>query len=521
MSNFGCFYNPRPAPGRCIKDNRSSVVEDKCEVVSDSCRLKPSSKKAEPAIVTPSIPKETNRIIYQEGQQKLSGPVSAYYSEMDGVKFNFFGDAHFSFANTCNTGCKSIDMKTLEPYTPDGSQDCWELSRVLAEVFNRAFETKQFVDFYIEIPYLSTSGFLPSQKELGLHYEKFGYIYKLYYIFYRCFHKLNCKYDYVRFHYVDIRLEYKAVEMPQMMKNLEDIVNPNLQSFPKFETRDNTFEMFVLLELMPAATEMLARKIQNNDVKPSRMIEFVNSLIKELYYSGGQTLAGEVEPKNYKLIKIYLTSNNFTDDMLNLMGPLLAQIDNEKVKSNVLNGLLVPRMIVNRRGKNMHRIRAQLEALEEEGKQDLANNIVLFILGKYKTKVDNSDIRQLWNKYMNIYNNLVYGTKKDMNEAYKNLAELEKSYQNFQSIMMYQVSGNALLMDAYTLARMFRTFPGTTHQKGDKNIVYAGQAHIDTYNDFLLHLNQKIIGFNPNLNNDYIHPGQFNRCLNVDMKYFL
>ena len=36
----GCFYNPRPAPGRCIKDTRSNVVESQCELVDHRCMLK-------------------------------------------------------------------------------------------------------------------------------------------------------------------------------------------------------------------------------------------------------------------------------------------------------------------------------------------------------------------------------------------------------------------------------------------------------------------------------------------------
>ena len=53
MSDFGCFYNPRPAPGRCIKDPYSTTVEAKCEKVDNRCRLK---QEVEPYIPDPFNP---------------------------------------------------------------------------------------------------------------------------------------------------------------------------------------------------------------------------------------------------------------------------------------------------------------------------------------------------------------------------------------------------------------------------------------------------------------------------------
>ena len=42
-NNFGCFYNPRPSPGRCIKDTRSKIVEGKCKIVNNACKLNQTS----------------------------------------------------------------------------------------------------------------------------------------------------------------------------------------------------------------------------------------------------------------------------------------------------------------------------------------------------------------------------------------------------------------------------------------------------------------------------------------------
>lgn len=61
------------------------------------------------------------------------------------------------------------------------------------------------------------------------------------------------------------------------------------------------------------------------------------------------------------------------------------------------------------------------------------------------------------------------------------------------------LSSDALLMDAYTLARMFRKFPNGKHVPSTQIVVYAGDAHIQTYVDFF----SKVLGINPDFRQRY------------------
>ncbi len=64
---------------------------------------------------------------------------------------------------------------------------------------------------------------------------------------------------------------------------------------------------------------------------------------------------------------------------------------------------LVPEILANRRGKNMHRARAQLEALENEGK--VSEIIKSFILKTYVEQIDNTNLMRLWDELMSLYKN--------------------------------------------------------------------------------------------------------------------
>jgi hypothetical protein len=39
----GCFYNPRPEPGRCLKDLQSNKVDPQCQLVQNTCQLRVKS----------------------------------------------------------------------------------------------------------------------------------------------------------------------------------------------------------------------------------------------------------------------------------------------------------------------------------------------------------------------------------------------------------------------------------------------------------------------------------------------
>lgn len=78
-------------------------------------------------------------------------------------------------------------------------------------------------------------------------------------------------------------------------------------------------------------------------------------------------------------------------------------------------------------------------------------------------------------------------------------------------------------MDAYTLTRMFRKYPDKQHIDSFKSIVYAGNAHIETYIKFFeTVLGASFIKYEPNL--EVIKNKNFTdltRCIDVNLSYFL
>src|SRR5579883_583766 len=201
MKLTGCFYNPRPSPGRCIKDTSYGKVDKECELVDNTCKLKSlnavKNENISPMAIPIGISYQPKSVEKNNGKDKLSGPVSAFvckYSQAQNnplfamasnyhdKSYNFFGDAHFSIANTCKP-CQNFNKGKID----------------------QSVKEKKWIDFYIELPYLPTEGYRPSKKAIESSVK--DYIDKLYNIFYNCLNKLDCDYSTTRFHYLDIRLQ--------------------------------------------------------------------------------------------------------------------------------------------------------------------------------------------------------------------------------------------------------------------------------------------------------------------------
>ena len=155
--NFGCAYNPRPAPGRCIKDPGYSKIDQQCEVTETGCRLNTVTQ-------VPST-QPTKQVPLTKVTSKISGPISANYTSFDKKIYNFYGDMHYGMKDTCQP-CKDIDLNTLGDTNPPGSESCWDISRVLAENFTKASQEGYWIDFYIEIPFLPRTKTTPSGRIL-------------------------------------------------------------------------------------------------------------------------------------------------------------------------------------------------------------------------------------------------------------------------------------------------------------------------------------------------------------------
>lgn len=527
---FGCAFNPRPAPGRCIKDATYKKIDPQCESTETTCRLVNSANPS-PTLVLPPLTKSVTADISvkkETEKDKISGPISAYVTTYKGKKYEFFGDAHFSMTGTCNKPCNDVDIKDPKFRSSlseliESDIPCWDISILLSNLFNTAAAKGEWIDFYIEIPFIKL---IPSELYVRTHLEQAGYIYKLYYIFYNCLSKIKCNYSTTRFHYVDVRQQYKSIDLNSLTEELRKLV----QEFGETQLNESTFasyELYLVHERIRKSILQLSQMIVMNKLQKNSYIEETNKLVRDLYFSGGQTMTGRIEPKNMRLLKLYLLSDNFDRDVKALMSESIS-VSSEVLK---LLEIIVPiPLIVNRNGKNMHRIRAQLEALENEGQGEIANKIVSFIIERYDKKVDVNKIIDLWRSIMLTYEGLLNNKFKKMENVYTLIEKFEIEYKKASQFLSMSVSGSSLLMDAYTLARMFRTYPGKNHINGSKSIVYAGDAHIQTYvnffesilgTDFIKHEPNKIILQQIKNDDPNVKLQDIKRCLNVNLSDFL
>lgn len=509
---FGCFYNKNPSPGRCIKDTRSDVVEKECEISNNACKLKALPPLRSPKTVT----KETHK-----NREKLSGPVSAYVTEYENKSFNFFGDAHFSMSGKCSP-CQDINLQNLKINVPEESEDCWDISVLLSKTFTEASEKGVWVDFYIELPFLPVKEYRPSSKDIFSNIDTAGYLYKLYYIFYNCLNKLGCKYDTTRFHYVDVRLEFHKVDLPKITSELEKLLTLTGETRPEFSTGMNNYEMYISTKRVLNSLKKLRKMAVTNDKTKNPYIEETDKLMRDLYFSGGQTMQGKVEAKNIRLFELYLTSDNFAEDVQNLMKDSLINIQNTEEVLKLIKVLVPPTMLVNRRGKNMHRVRAQLEALENEGQGKIAELIKNFIMDKYRKNSNINKIIDLWRGIMITYEGFINAKYRSLNDVNTLIEKFQKEMRSLEELLMFSVSSIALLMDAYTLARMFRKYSGKNHIESVKSIVYAGEAHISTYVNFFEEiLKTKFIKYEPNkMVFETKNYDKLRRCFDVNLKDF-
>jgi hypothetical protein len=545
---FGCAFNPRPSPGRCIKDPSYKKIDKQCEATNNICRLLNTGVVAPsvtlPALVPSSISKpfptlivadkslDNNKKSSDKRLDKLSGPISAYVTEYNGKKYEFFGDAHYSASGTCLKPCNDVNINSdasRMSLTQMINSDipCWDIAVLLSNIFNSAAAEGKWVDFYLEIPFIKL---FPEEKEVKERVEEAGYLYKLYYIFYNCFIKLKCNYSTTRFHYVDVRQQYKSVDLASLNDELRALIEAERgEGIPIFSTFAS-YEIYLVFDRMKKSINNLGDMIAFKSYDQNAYIEETDRLVKDLYYSGGQTMRGVVEPKNVRLLKLYLLSDNIDADVKELMKESIASVK-EPVK---LVEVLVPStLIVNRRGKNMHRIRAQLEALQNEGQGEMANKIISFILDTYNTKVNINLIMDLWTSITLTYQGLVDKKFKKMENAEILFDRFISEYKKAQKLFSLSVSGGSLMMDAYTLARMFRTYSNEKENKhidSSKSIVYAGNAHIDVYIKFFeTVLQTSFIKYEPNIaflnkvhNNDpSVKSEDAVRCFNVNLSDFL
>lgn len=273
--------------------------------------------------------------------------------------------------------------------------------------------------------------------------------------FRECFFK-RCKLKNARFHYVDIRL--KADDSLQASNYFLGTITSQIIR----DTKENPFEK--------SPSTVILEKAFANDSK--------------LYL---------------EIVDVYLNSTNFIVDLEKVLDKLTDNLD--------VNAFIEKDLIVKRGGKTMHKIGAQLKALKDDGQTELATKI--------KDYTKNYYLKGPFSKFRKPILEMFEAARHKVSMGEQDLANLGILFKKMRAIIAMQ---EGMFMDAYLLARMFRTFPNTKHTPSDKRIIYAGSEHIKTYVDFFekeLDVKFKSYGF------DSFDPKSPNRCIDININEFL
>ena len=425
-------------------------------------------------------PVTAKKISMETLNAKLSGPVFACSGNDNGVSYLFFADVHESLANEC-LPCKSLN-DDLTDNNPPGSENCWHITRLLSDIFSK---DGVIADMFLEIPFIGKSAPRPSKREIKSSISRVGEINKLHYLFFDCFDKKQCKFKNVRFHYVNNRHRYTIGSEGELLY------------------KHNTLEKVGLIPLINKSLEIInyisKTKIIYHELKEH--IELTNQILTEFFSNN----------IGFKLLKLILTSDNYSKDVSSLLDSLLGKIPNEE---EIMSDIIFSNLLVDREGKNMHRVRAQLYALSQEGQEEVVSKITKFILDKYSETIRDDELMQKWNNFMTLYKKLIKGVIVNDNEIIKTSSEVK----NIVGFFDYR---NSYIMDSYILGRMFRTFPETQHKISNKRTVYAGVNHIITLTEFFekeMNVSFNKYGSSRSVSTD---SNKINRCIDIDINKFL
>ncbi len=343
---------------------------------------------------------------------KISGPVSTFYTEYDGIIYNFYGDAHGDMSAICKD-CNDFDIKTKEKINV--INNCWDITRILDENFTKAYKEGKYIDFYLEIPFAGKTKILDTTIEENV--KKIGYIYKIWSQFLDCYAKKKCYVPTTRFHHINVRK-----------------TTGELRGKPVDYDR-------VLTEMMSQTIQRFIDGLKNDNYQPESVVK-LDSLIRDFYFSD----------KNNIFLKLMLKSQDFIFDVKTLLGNT---IDNtgHNMSETIYDTIFDDDMIVFRNNKTLYRIGAQLYGLRNDGREKLADAIEEFILKEYRNTNINSYIKDLWTAFMTIHSgNLKNKNTEKIEEFLKDLKE------NLRKTVEFRNMSGSFIMDAYALSRMFRVF---------------------------------------------------------------
>ena len=416
----------------------------------------------------------------------LSGPSDWYEIEVvddNGHKktIELFGEQH-NLEGICSEALKcKIDSKSPQ-------SECYDITYLFQELFEESLQNKMYVDFFIEVPYNLVKEDIykvPKKHYLGIIYDRF----------YDCFtlKKEKCKYlPYVRMHFTDLRSSFSFIDKSHELYS----------------------DIFTINDLIVDLFFEILSEINQNQSSPEKIMKSANFL---------NLLITKILPLSNKLFGILLTKDNYRQLYNNIFDQLIEYASDERQYNTsdvqnlkkVLTRIFRASKSVKDSDVNQFIIKRQLDELTKDNVRikgmEISNLIKEYFITLYTQILQESisspqlltdkgpiqfdqNLLDLWNIiYENIY--LWY----TLNEKYSQLlqnkttpeSEIEKYEDQIQEVRMevlqngklfYDLLKNmvlqldALYLDVYILARMFRSF--SNKKPSSLSIVYAGKAHI-------------------------------------------
>lgn len=342
----------------------------------------------------------------------IKGPITItnLYNPHNGSMVCNMGDEHYITNEKCS-----------EP-----EYDVVQLLKDVSDEFEK--DKTEFLDIFLESPLTKRS-----LLEYGrIEKAQTNYIYRIESEFSDCFSvdKTNCRYKYVRFHYVDIRSLTPFISM-----------FTGITMYPIIRYLGIIYDRIMNHE---ESYSSIMRYDENGDVVFSEVEEPLPPSVKEL-----ETMFEKVSVENKAYS--FKFANKFVDAM-NILFDIFLRLINAELRR--YNNQVVKDIILSEYEKYLSEVRKIIN------EPNFKIKVKKFI---EKNKVHLDDLE----------NELERDIRSDLNEMYGG---------NLYAVQIFFIRA----MDLYTLARMFG--------KGyDKNvIIYSGDTHAQYYNIFLTYIGYKV-----------------------------
>jgi len=413
----------------------------------------------------------------------LSGPISSFICEYNGIKYIFFGDRHHNFDDVCPCEYDTVTLGENFALTYiHKNEKCMDILALLYNIFMNENNKQKRVEFYLENIYkIAYENFISIPK-----YNKKDIISLIYHTFAGCFRKIynrpnDCIFKNVKFYTNDIRSTVNDNNIDSLTYSPDMYVSEKISEFTV--------------------------KITENLKFTNEMIEYyhvLNFLINELYGTNSSNFV----PKIIQLFSLCMNSDNFLNDVDNLFHDLKYSkyANNYIIKGffNTFNNV----SIKNINGKSMHIIGVEIDKLSKQNARYLKLAIISYFNNKSMNFLNKSSILEYWNIITKLYN--LYPDKVTDSQIISLKTEIINKFFNVKDFLSQY---SALYPDCYTIAKLLQYKPNT-----NKKVVYVGHLHLLNFYNFFSSLNvQKNLIFYGTQD----EKGNGKRCIKININEYL